>query len=161
MLEKCIELAIALTGKKPCGYRAPLYQLSETTIALLEEHGFLYGEHVCIFRPWFSSNIPIPYTIETSGKSCGSGIEDHLWDGHGSANVTLDSSLSHHDSTPYHLTFPSIKPPTFDPATSAQEWMHPLPPPTPPSSKTLVEIPCNWYMVRPFRPLPPLPSRSP
>lgn len=46
VLEKCIELATALTGKKPCGYRAPLYQLSETTIALLEEHGFLYGKHL-------------------------------------------------------------------------------------------------------------------
>lgn len=46
VLEKCIELATALTGKKPCGYRAPLYQLNEVTIALLEQHGFLYGKHL-------------------------------------------------------------------------------------------------------------------
>lgn len=43
VLEKCIDLATSLTGKKPCGWRAPLYQLRESTIELLEEHGFLYG----------------------------------------------------------------------------------------------------------------------
>ncbi|KAF2100590.1 NAD(P)-binding protein [Rhizodiscina lignyota] len=42
VLEKCIQLAEGLTGKKPRGYRAPLYQLRENTIRLLEEHGFLY-----------------------------------------------------------------------------------------------------------------------
>ena len=43
VLEKCIELAAKLTGKKPIGYRAPLYQIRETTIKLLVEHGFSYG----------------------------------------------------------------------------------------------------------------------
>ena len=43
VLEKCIDLATKLTGKKPIGYRAPLYQLRESTIKLLVEHGFLYG----------------------------------------------------------------------------------------------------------------------
>ncbi|KAH0539041.1 hypothetical protein FGG08_004387 [Glutinoglossum americanum] len=43
VLSKCIDLATKLTGKRPLGYRAPLYQLRETTIALLEEFGFLYG----------------------------------------------------------------------------------------------------------------------
>jgi NAD(P)-dependent dehydrogenase (short-subunit alcohol dehydrogenase family)/peptidoglycan/xylan/chitin deacetylase (PgdA/CDA1 family) len=42
VLEKCISLAQELTGEKPRGYRAPLYQLRESTIKLLEEHGFLY-----------------------------------------------------------------------------------------------------------------------
>lgn len=42
VIEKCISLAQGLTGKKPRGYRAPLYQLRESTIKLLEEHGFLY-----------------------------------------------------------------------------------------------------------------------
>ena len=44
VLEKCIELATKLTGKKPVGYRAPLYQIRESTIKLLVERGFLYGE---------------------------------------------------------------------------------------------------------------------
>ena len=43
VLKKCIELAIDLTGKKPVGYRAPLYQLRESTVNLLEEYGFEYG----------------------------------------------------------------------------------------------------------------------
>ena len=43
VFEKCIDLATKLTGKKPVGYRAPLYQIREATIKLLVEHGFLYG----------------------------------------------------------------------------------------------------------------------
>jgi peptidoglycan/xylan/chitin deacetylase (PgdA/CDA1 family) len=42
VLEKCIDLFEKLTGKKPRGYRAPLYQLRCYTIKLLEEHDFLY-----------------------------------------------------------------------------------------------------------------------
>ncbi|KAI9782559.1 MAG: hypothetical protein M1839_004803 [Geoglossum umbratile] len=42
VLSKCIDLATKLTGNKPLGYRAPLYQLRETTIGLLEKFGFLY-----------------------------------------------------------------------------------------------------------------------
>ncbi|KAL8791496.1 MAG: hypothetical protein Q9213_000113 [Squamulea squamosa] len=42
VLKKCIDLATNLTGKKPIGYRAPLYQIRETTIPLLEEYGFEY-----------------------------------------------------------------------------------------------------------------------
>ena len=41
---KCIELATNLTGKKPKGWRAPLYQIRESTFSLLEEHGFAYGK---------------------------------------------------------------------------------------------------------------------
>ncbi|KAL9600781.1 MAG: hypothetical protein Q9179_003094 [Wetmoreana sp. 5 TL-2023] len=42
VLQRCIELAISFTGKKPTGYRAPLYQIRETTVPLLERHGFEY-----------------------------------------------------------------------------------------------------------------------
>ncbi|KAL9601875.1 MAG: hypothetical protein Q9219_002228 [cf. Caloplaca sp. 3 TL-2023] len=42
VLRKCIDLATQLTGKKPVGYRAPLYQIRETTIPLLEKYGFEY-----------------------------------------------------------------------------------------------------------------------
>ena len=43
VLTKCIELVVALQGgKKPVGYRAPLYQIRETTVQLLQKNGFLY-----------------------------------------------------------------------------------------------------------------------
>ena len=43
VLEKCIELATKLKDSlKPVGYRAPLYQIRESTVTLLQEHGFLY-----------------------------------------------------------------------------------------------------------------------
>ena len=51
VLEKCIDLATKLTGKKPVGYRAPLYQLRESTIKLLVEHGFSYGASTGIIYP--------------------------------------------------------------------------------------------------------------
>jgi NAD(P)-dependent dehydrogenase (short-subunit alcohol dehydrogenase family)/peptidoglycan/xylan/chitin deacetylase (PgdA/CDA1 family) len=99
VLEHCIALYQDLVGRRPVGYRAPLYQLRETTVELLEEYSFLY-----------------------------------------------DTSLSHHDSKVYHL--PSrlpIKPPTYEPSAAAKDWMKPLPKPSPSTSKTLVEIPANWY----------------
>ena len=42
ILQKCITLATTLTGKPPVGYRAPLYQIRESTIALLQSSSFLY-----------------------------------------------------------------------------------------------------------------------
>lgn len=43
VIEKCIGLAAGLKGgQRPRGYRAPLYQIRESTVALLQEHGFLY-----------------------------------------------------------------------------------------------------------------------
>lgn len=99
VLEHCIALYKSLTGRAPAGYRAPLYQLRESTVELLEEHNFLY-----------------------------------------------DSSLSHHDSKPYYIpNLPPIKPPVYTAGTSAKDWMVPLPAPSPPTSKSLVEIPANWY----------------
>lgn len=49
ILEKCIEIATKLTGKKPVGYRAPLYQVRESTLDLLEEYGFEYGKEELYF----------------------------------------------------------------------------------------------------------------
>jgi peptidoglycan/xylan/chitin deacetylase (PgdA/CDA1 family) len=99
VLEHCISLYQELLGKRPLGYRAPLYQLRESTIELLEQYGFLY-----------------------------------------------DSSLSHHDSKPYYLPrLPPIEAPRYTDAASAKDWMKPLPAPDPPTSKSLVEIPANWY----------------
>ncbi|KAJ4994241.1 hypothetical protein SVAN01_00070 [Stagonosporopsis vannaccii] len=99
VLEHCIALYQQLVGRMPIGYRAPLYQLRESTVRLLEEHQFVY-----------------------------------------------DSSLSHHDSKPYYIpNLPPIKPPTYAAETSAKDWMKPLPQPSAPTSKTLVEVPANWY----------------
>lgn len=43
VLQKCIELATSLKkGQRPAGYRAPLYQIRESTVELLQKHGFLY-----------------------------------------------------------------------------------------------------------------------
>ncbi|KAF2035519.1 NAD(P)-binding protein [Setomelanomma holmii] len=99
VLEHCIALYQDLLGKRPLGYRAPLYQLRESTVALLEKYSFLY-----------------------------------------------DSSLSHHDSKPYHIpSLPPLKPPIYEPDVSAKEWMQPIPKPNAPTSKSLVEIPANWY----------------
>lgn len=100
VIAKCVQLATDLTGKKPKGWRAPLYQIREHTVKVLEEHGFLY-----------------------------------------------DTSLTHHDSKPYFLPHaPPIKPINFSSHLSASTWMVPLPTPSPPTSTTLVELPCNWYM---------------
>jgi peptidoglycan/xylan/chitin deacetylase (PgdA/CDA1 family) len=99
VLEHCIKLYEDLVGKRPVGYRAPLYQLRESTIELLEKEGFLY-----------------------------------------------DTSLSHHDSKPYHVpNLPPIKAPAYEQSANAKDWMKPLPQPSPPTRNTLVEIPANWY----------------
>lgn len=42
VLVKTMGLVENLTGKKPRGYRAPLYQIQERTVRLLQEHGFLW-----------------------------------------------------------------------------------------------------------------------
>lgn len=44
VLTKYVDVATRLTGKRPVGYRAPLYQLRESTLDFLEEFGFEYGE---------------------------------------------------------------------------------------------------------------------
>ncbi|KAI5275843.1 polysaccharide deacetylase [Aureobasidium subglaciale] len=42
VLVKTMSLVEELTRKKPRGYRAPLYQIQERTVKLLQEHGFLW-----------------------------------------------------------------------------------------------------------------------
>ncbi|KAH6679562.1 polysaccharide deacetylase family protein-like protein [Halenospora varia] len=114
VIAKCVELATKLTGKKPSGWRAPLYQIREHTIKVLEEHGFLY-----------------------------------------------DTSLTHHDSKPYFLpNIPKIERIDFSSSVSASSWMKPLPASTQPTDKTLVELPCNWYMedMTPMQYLPAAPN---
>lgn len=62
VLEKCIELVTKLRGnKKPTGYRAPLYQIRETTVQLLQDHGFLYDSSMNAHDslPYFLPN-PFP-----------------------------------------------------------------------------------------------------
>lgn len=61
ILVRCIEIATTLTGgKKPIGYRAPLYQLRESTLDLLEEFGFEYDasltDHDC--HPFYAPRRP-------------------------------------------------------------------------------------------------------
>ncbi|KAL2871687.1 polysaccharide deacetylase family protein [Aspergillus lucknowensis] len=114
VIERCVQLTTELTGKKPLGWRAPLYQLREHTVKVLEEFGFLY-----------------------------------------------DTSLTHHDASPYFLLSTSTpKPIDFSSSVAASSWMHPLPPPSPRTPSTLVEIPCNWYMedMTPMQFLPAAPN---
>ncbi|RFU34252.1 hypothetical protein B7463_g2067, partial [Scytalidium lignicola] len=42
VLYKCIDVATKLCGKRPRGYRAPMYTIRETTVHLLREQEFLY-----------------------------------------------------------------------------------------------------------------------
>jgi hypothetical protein len=56
VIERCVELATKLTGKRPIGWRAPLYQLREHTVKVLEEMEFLYGIFVSFFSASNSLN---------------------------------------------------------------------------------------------------------
>jgi hypothetical protein len=62
VLQHCISLIEQATGKKPRGYRAPLYQLSERTIALLQEHDFLWDSSLSHYdsTPYFLPKNPAP-----------------------------------------------------------------------------------------------------
>ncbi|MBC8038304.1 MAG: polysaccharide deacetylase [Rhizobiales bacterium] len=40
--ERALEIHVALTGRRPRGYRAPVYNANQATIDLLVEHGFRY-----------------------------------------------------------------------------------------------------------------------
>lgn len=62
VLDKCIALATKLTGKKPVGYRAPLYMLKERTISLLQEKGFLWDSSLSHYdcEPYFLPKDPAP-----------------------------------------------------------------------------------------------------
>ncbi|PWY88724.1 putative xylanase/chitin deacetylase [Aspergillus sclerotioniger CBS 115572] len=68
VLTKCIEIATKLTGKKPVGYRAPLYQLRESTLDLLEEFGFEYDASLTDHdsHPFFAPRRPPLQPIDFS-----------------------------------------------------------------------------------------------
>ncbi|KAF7560282.1 hypothetical protein G7046_g3863 [Stylonectria norvegica] len=60
VLDKCIEVATKLVGKKPRGYRAPMYTIRETTVKLLRQHEFLYNSSLMHHdsQPYFTPNDP-------------------------------------------------------------------------------------------------------
>lgn len=55
-----IDVATKLTGKKPRGYRAPMYTIRETTVKLLREHEFLYDSSLMHHdsQPYFTPSDP-------------------------------------------------------------------------------------------------------
>jgi peptidoglycan/xylan/chitin deacetylase (PgdA/CDA1 family) len=78
VLEKCIALTESLTGKKPRGYRAPLYQLRESTIKLLEANGFLFDSSLAHrdSKPYF---LPQGGGTPIKPPSFEAGISAHEW----------------------------------------------------------------------------------
>ncbi|KAL0940266.1 uncharacterized protein CTRU02_203029 [Colletotrichum truncatum] len=68
VFDKCITLAQSLTGKRPVGYRAPVYRLSQQTVNLLEKKGFLYDSSLS----WHDSQLhqlskgPSPVPVDYS-----------------------------------------------------------------------------------------------
>ncbi|OQE44138.1 hypothetical protein PENCOP_c002G02788 [Penicillium coprophilum] len=60
VLVKCMEVSQRLTGKRVRGYRAPMYQLRETTIELLREFEFLYDSSLSHHdsQPYFTPSDP-------------------------------------------------------------------------------------------------------
>ena len=64
VLKKCVELVTELrSGVRPVGYRAPLYQIRETTVKLLQENGFEYDTSMNAYDslPYF---LPNPFPAE-------------------------------------------------------------------------------------------------
>ncbi|KAL2211221.1 glucose 1-dehydrogenase [Sarocladium strictum] len=60
VMVKCISLATELAGgRKPLGYRAPLYDIRESTLMLLHEHGFLYDSSLNSYDA-VPYHVPIP-----------------------------------------------------------------------------------------------------
>lgn len=62
VLQKCISLIEGLTGKRPRGYRAPLYQLQERTIKLLQREGFEWDSSLTHYdsTPYYLPKDPAP-----------------------------------------------------------------------------------------------------
>ncbi|KAJ5114112.1 polysaccharide deacetylase family protein [Penicillium angulare] len=60
VLLKCIDVATKLTGKRPRGYRAPMYTIRESTVKLLREHEFLYDSSLMHHdsQPYFTPSDP-------------------------------------------------------------------------------------------------------
>jgi peptidoglycan/xylan/chitin deacetylase (PgdA/CDA1 family) len=68
VLLKCIDVATKLVGKKPRGYRAPMYTIRETTVKLLRQHEFLYDTSLMHHdsQPYFTPSDPPIKTIDFS-----------------------------------------------------------------------------------------------
>ncbi|KAJ9133419.1 Glycoside hydrolase/deacetylase, beta/alpha-barrel [Pleurostoma richardsiae] len=68
VLVKCMQVSQRLTGKKVQGWRAPMYQLRETTVALLKEFGFLYDSSLSHHdsQPYFTPAGPPVERIDFS-----------------------------------------------------------------------------------------------
>ncbi|MEW6640590.1 MAG: polysaccharide deacetylase [Pseudomonadota bacterium] len=56
--ERALAIHVALTGRKPRGYRAPVYNANQATIDLLIEHGFAYDSSLMADD--------IPYLMKTA-----------------------------------------------------------------------------------------------
>jgi uncharacterized protein YcgI (DUF1989 family)/peptidoglycan/xylan/chitin deacetylase (PgdA/CDA1 family) len=72
VLLKCIDVATKLCGKKPRGYRAPMYTIRETTVEMLREHEFLYDTSLMHHdsQPyWTPSDPPIKHIDFTKDAS--------------------------------------------------------------------------------------------
>ena len=48
VLTKCMNISQPFTGQIVKGYRAPLYQIRETTVELLKEFGFLHDSSLSL-----------------------------------------------------------------------------------------------------------------
>lgn len=58
--ERALETHRRMTGRKPRGYRAPVYNANQTTIDLLVEHGFVYDSSLMADD--------IPYRMRSKGR---------------------------------------------------------------------------------------------
>ncbi|MBC3492444.1 polysaccharide deacetylase family protein [Pseudomonas taiwanensis] len=56
LLAKSMDVLESITGKRPIGYRSPAWDLSDNTIALLEEFGLIYDSSLMSndFQPFFA-----------------------------------------------------------------------------------------------------------
>ena len=61
ILDHGTEILQGLTGERPLGYRSPSWELSENSLGMLEERGFLYDSSLM--------GNDIPYLVETSGRT--------------------------------------------------------------------------------------------
>ena len=58
LFERALEVHLAMTGRKPRGYRAPVYSITPPMLARLIEHGFLYDSSLMADD--------LPYLLDTA-----------------------------------------------------------------------------------------------
>ena len=59
LFERALEVHVAMTGRKPRGYRAPVYSITPAMVGRLIEHGFLYDSSLMADD--------LPYLLKTPG----------------------------------------------------------------------------------------------